>query len=311
MKTREAKLKTIKRVTLATVSTLTATTIALINSLVFDLKETKQAYDYMTKGESVLYDYSDTTTKKINPQAYLIKLRQTKLPTTTKNYNGAEYKFVNEEDIIKLSKEFSIAIERYFKSCDASYWTNESVEQFWPEDIEYIITAISYKESSYRADVMNEIGCGGLTGLNKETMLDTFANQWLTPKVWGDKVPQVNCNPNEVDILNPTTCIEYTYYNIGYNLANRFKKDKYFIDIDGTKRSVWDEISYTEDMQNRLIIASHLFGVNNVVDSVFERNYDKDGNLIPINKYIYSKYVEDVLDKAITLSSKYNYNYGY
>ena len=308
MEKKDAKLKSLKKVVVRAMSMLTAATISLLATVGCAINDEEKVQDTHPIREKVTTQETVPTEKEICYKK-LEYLRQQKLPTTTQTFNGKQYQVAEEKHIVELSHRFAKAIEDYFKECGASDWTNPYSGEFWPEDIEFIVTAIAFRESTYRTDVMNDIGCGGLTGINKEQLLDTLGNQWLTSRVWGENVPQVNCNPSEVDILNGTTSIEYTYYNIGYNLANRFKKDKYFIDTDGTKRSVWEKIEFTEEKQIRLIIASHLFGVNNVVDSVFGRNYDKDGKLIPIRDYMYSDYVEDVMDKMVELEILYGEAY--
>lgn len=253
-----------------------------------------------------------TRARELTPYERLQAVRNIKLPTYTgtfKDEDGIrrEYEFAREEDVLAVSRELSKAIEEYFESCGASNWTNEDNKQFWPKNIEYIVTAIAFRESTYRTNGVNNIGCAGLTCINEKKLLTTLGEQWLIPRIWGDNVPQVDCDSSTVDILNGTTAVEYTYYNIGYNLANRFKKDKYFTDVDGARRSVWQVLEYSEEMQIRLIIASHLFGVNNVIDSIFGRNYDKNGKLIPINDYIYCGYVGDVMCKTEELICTYEY----
>ncbi len=310
MTIKKPTFKTVKRVTIATASMLTASLVALGGALGYEAHQNNKNR-YVT--DFKYFSKEIVPEKPIKKDEYdrLQDLRKKKLPTTPKKFNGEIYQVADEQDVLELSKDFALAIEDYFKTCGASDWANPYSQEFWPEDIEYAVTAIAFMESSYRTDVINEIGCGGLTGLHKEDILKTLGQQWLTPQIWKDKVPKVNCNPDEVDIFNGATCIEYTYYNIGYNLANRLKTDKYFIDIDGTKRSIWNEIDFTEDKQLRLIIASHRYGLNNIIDSIFKRNYDKEGNLIPLSNYIYSEYVEGVMDKMVSLELEYGENLSY
>ena len=313
MKTTESKIKSMKKVIVATMSMLTAATIAFVSTIGFTMNDSKQMKETTSSNKVTMSQKGQPTTEHENKEsiecARLKGLRKYKLSTTTKYFDGKPYQVADEKDVLRLSKEFAIVLEKYFKSCGASDWSNPYTEEFWPYEIEYLVTALAFQESSYRTDVINERGCGGLTVLHEEDVLKTLGDQWLVPRIWGDNVPQVNCNPDEVDIFNGTTCIEYTYYHIGYLLANRFKNAKYFIDEDGTKRSVWDEIEFTEDNQLRLIIASYFYGVNNVVDSVFGRNYDSNGKLIPLKDYIYSDYVESVLDKMIELEILYEPSY--
>lgn len=266
--------------------------------------------------ETIEQTQNETTKQDENVGQYrtLEQLRSVELKTysTTFLEQGKRniYNFANEEDILQISYEFKYAIEDYFRGCGASFWTSEKDEQFFPEDIEYLVTAIAYKESSYRCNVINELGCGGLTGLNKKELLETLQNQWLVKNIWGNNIPYVNCNSEEVDIFNPTTCIEYTYYNIGYNLANRLKLDKEFT-YKGERRKLSEVIDYSkEDMFDRLIAASHLFGLNNVVTAAFGDKFDKDGNKIDVNQYLYSDYVEDVLAKKYELKNTYENKYS-
>lgn len=223
----------------------------------------------------------------------LEELRKVKLPTKTQYFNGKPYQVVAEQDVLELSREFKYAIKDYFKACGAGDWTSTSTQDFWPEDIEYIVTAIAFVESSYRADVINNIGCGGLTGIQKEDTLQTL-NGWANNSgIWGSTIPYINCNPAEVDMFNPATCIEYTYYSIGYNLANRLKKDKSFIDNNGRKQSVWKHVDYTPENQRDMIIASHFWGLTNVVNGATNTT----GKGRDANFYMNSDYVNKVLDK--------------
>lgn len=302
MTNREARLKRLKRVKLvkrlivADIAALVLTSALLVAPL------------------GINNDSSYTKDNKIHEVTDIIQyrslneLRQVKLPTTTQRFDGVKYQVANEEDILKLSREFSFAIEEYFKSCGAIHWTNNDNQQFWPKDVEYMVTAIAFRESTYRTDVINEKGCKGLTCLKEEELLKTLREEWLVTRIWEDNIPNVNCNPDEVDMFNGTTCIEYTYYNIGYNLANRFKKDKYFTDVDGERRCVWNVLDYSEETQNRLIIATHLFGIDNITNSVFGRA-NSSGKVIAIDKYLYCDYVEDVMDKMQELKNNYEQNF--
>lgn len=231
----------------------------------------------------------------------LEEIRKYNLPTVNLKYGNKYHQTVQEEDVLEVSRQLSTAVEEYFKSYGASDWTNEDNAQFWPKDIEYIIAAIAFRESGYRTNCINEQGCGGITGLNEDDALETL-DLWLhNTSIWGEDYPNINCNANEVDIFNPVVCMEYTYYNMGYLLANRFKKGKQFVDYDGEIRGVWEVLPYSEDTQVRLIVACHLFGVGNVIDAIFERQANGDD----INEYIYSQYVNDVLCKRNELKAKY------
>lgn len=306
---REAMLKLTKRVIL--VSAVTAT-LALTAMGIAKWREGRPVDGNVTVSEQV----SEPVSKPSGGDVYrdLEQLRKIQLPTYNGTYPDAEgirreYKFVYEEDVLNLSKEFSLAIEDYFKAHGSSNWTNDDYKEFWPEDIEYMVAAIAFRESEYRTNSTNEErNCVGLMGINKGEMLPTL-EQWLTLPIWAPNYPQIEFDIEKVDMFNPTSSIEYTYYNIGYGLANRFKKDKKFTDIDGKRKTIWTTLEYSEDMQNRLIIASHLYGMTNVVDSIYDRNYYEDDNgqkhKIPLSKYIYSDYVEDVLDKMYELKNTY------
>ena len=222
-----------------------------------------------------------------------------------------EYTFVSDEaELVAINRALALAIKDYFKTYDASDWTNPDNEQFWPEDVDLLMTAIAWRETEYRADAKSSTNnCAGIAGLDKDKLLKTLTDSgWLQLDEWGASKPYINCNPAEIDVFNPVVCLEYSYYNMGYNLANRLKKDKYFNDeVSGDRISIWQKLDYSEEMQLRLIISSHLFGVNNVVDSVFDRNYDKEKQrYIKLSEYIYSDYTNDVLDKYYELCKTYS-----
>ncbi|MBQ3502147.1 MAG: hypothetical protein IJA72_00580, partial [Clostridia bacterium] len=243
--------------------------------------------------------------------------REIEIPTeqitwTEKDGSKSKYQQAKEEDVVYVSRQLSNAIEDYFKACGATDWVSDKNNQFWPKNIEYIVTAIAFNESSYRTNCMNAGGKGGITGVYKSALLKTFSEQWLVSRIWEDTIPQVNCNPDEVDIFNPTTCLELTLENIGYNLANRFKQDKYFTDIDGQKKCVWDTLEYSEELQIRLVVASHRFGVGNVINSIYGRNYsEEEKRYIPLEEYIYGGYVNSVMEKALELEQTYEQGFGY
>jgi len=229
----------------------------------------------------------------------LEELRQAELPTYVDRYEGQEYCFVREEDVLEISREFKYAIEDYFKEHGAGNFTNLS--EFWPEDIEYIVTAIAFTESTYRTNCMNEVGCGGLAGIKKEDLLKSL-NGWANnTSIWGKNIPYINCNPDEVDIFNAVISIEYTYYNIAYNLVNRFRKDKTFTDQDGKKQNIWKNIEYSEDTQTELVIASHFWGMTNVVNGALNNT----GKGRDAEFYQNSDYVNKVLKKKAELINTY------
>lgn len=312
MNKRQAILKKLKKVIILDITAISLVSLILLTSLGIEKVNSKNIDLTDTDAETTQEEVVENDITEAKEQVRsLQQLRQVKMHTYTNTFKDEdgvrrEYICVNEEEVVDLSREFSVAIEDYFKSCGASNWTNDDLKQFWPEDIEYMVTAIAYRESTYRTNISNDLGCSGLTCLNKVSTLNSLGQQWLVPRIWGDKVPQINCNPEEVDVLNPTTSIEYTYYNIGYNLANRLKKDKYFIDTDGTRRSIWQVLDYSEETQNRLLIAMHLFGINNVTDAVFGNKIDSEtGKKVSVEQYIYSDYVEDVLNKMYELKNTY------
>ncbi len=262
-------------------------------------------------------DIIDIQQPQTTEEAYnnLKKVTSIKMPTYEDTYKDPDgvrrkYNFVYEEDVLSVSAQLSIAIEDYFKACGASDWADPNTEQFWTEDVEYIVAAMAFKESCYRTNSTNdERDCVGLVGINEELLLPTL-EQWLTLPVWEPTYPNVEFDSTKVDMFNPTTSLEYTYYNMGYNLVNRFQKGKRFYDEKTqSELSVWDKLEYSPQLQIKLVIASHLFGLDNVIDSVFERNYDEYGKLIPLSRYINSEYVNTILEKTEDLKSTYNVNY--
>ena len=307
MSTKQAKIKNLKKISIVKLSTLSLVGVMLLSSLggcAIKQNDKDNVIDN-TRMEDKAYEYRS-----------LEELRKVKLSTyidTFKEEDGSKKKYhvVEEQDVLELSREFRYATKDYFKSYGASNWTNEDTKQFWPKDIEYMVTAIAYRESTYRTDSTNkERDCVGMMGINKNKMVPTL-EQWLTSYHWAPNYPQVEYDVTKVDMFNPTTSMEYTYYNIGYNLINFFKKDKYFTDKDGKYKTIWTTLKYSEDMQNRLIIASHLFGIDNVVDSIYDRNYDEEQKrYISLDEYIYSDYVEDVLDKMYELKNTYEQEQG-
>ena len=237
----------------------------------------------------------------------LQKLRKSKLPTYVDTYmeeDGTKLKYVyaREQDVLKLSINMADALEDYFESLGAIHWTSDDKKQFWPDDIGYTVTAIAYRESSYRINIVNDKGCQGITCINEEAVMDSL-DDWLTTERWGKGINYISFDEDKVDMLNPTTCIEYTYYSIGYHLAHWYKS----FNKDRGKSSVWDTIEYSEDLQERLIIATHLFGIGNMEDSIYKRPNQK-GNIVPLKDYIYSDYVEDVLAKKQELIHNYKHN---
>lgn len=247
--------------------------------------------------------------KDVEQSAYerLQGLRKTKLATymdTYKEEDGTKdkYLYAYEEDVLELSIQMADAIKEHFESMGAIHWTSDDKKKFWPDDIGYTVTAIAYRESSYRTNIVNDKGCQGITCIKEEDLMDSLDN-WLTTDRWGDGVKYISFDADKVDMLNPTTCIEYTYYSIGYHLAHWYKH----FNKNRGKASVWDTIEYSEDLQERLIIATHLFGIGNMEASIYKRPNQK-GKIVPLKEYIYSDYVEDVLAKKQELIHNYKHN---
>lgn len=344
----EPQLKKMRKVTLASIAGLSALAISLGTIITVGCASQTQRPEYISVPEHTIAvepelevdenqieyvgkaeqkpadskqiyfpeDHKDTmTAEQKDSYEELCKVASQKLETYEGNYKDNDgvtrkYLFVkNEEDLIQLSKELSVAVKNYFKAYGASDWANPDEEMFWPENIEYLVVAIAWRETEYRTNTWNEeSGCGGITALNKEMLLKTFTHgNWLTEDVWGKHIPYINCNPNEVDVFNLGQNMLYQYLNIGYNLANRLKNEKTFYDEESNTRiGVWQKLNYTDEMQDRLIIASQLFGINNVVNSVFDRNYnEKEKRYIPLKEYVDSSYTNDVMNKFNELVDKY------
>ena len=227
-------------------------------------------------------------------------LRNVNLPTYKDKFKGETYTFVKEKDVFAYCVELKYAIKDYFKKYGASDWYSPEEQKFWMDNVEYVVTAIAYAESTYRTDCFNERGCGGITGLNKQQVLETLDNWLHETAVWGKNFPDISTEDENVDVFNPATSLEYTYYNIGYVSRVIFQKDKKF-EYNGEMYCIWDNIAFSRENQNKLIIASHLFGIGNIVDA--SKGVQKDGH--NIDYYLNSKYVQKVLDKTEELKSKY------
>ncbi|MFQ6724304.1 MAG: hypothetical protein ACLRFE_03105 [Clostridia bacterium] len=310
---RQAKLKKLKRVTIATVGLLLVATITLGVGVGVELSNKDDE-----KAPIVQLDDTNSTTNsgdkhKTKEQAFkdMQKVLNIELETYEDYYKDPDgvrrkYKFAHEEDVLELSKDMSIALEDYFRACGAKYWTNSDDEQFWPKNIDYIITAMAFKESTYRTNAVSDRGCKGLTGLDKVGVLDSLDN-WLIPRTWGDDMKHISFDASKVDVFNPTTCMEYTYYYTGYHLVHWFKKDRKFIDEDGVKKCIWDTVEYSEEMQTRMVIATHFYGIGNMLDAIYNRPNEQK-KIIPLDNYIYSDYVEDILAKTNELIDTYENN---
>lgn len=249
------------------------------------------------------YIYESSTPTK-SAKEMLEDARNMKFETIKETFHDGvkkEYDVLKEEDVLNISRNFSIALERYLLEFGASYWTNPDKQQFWPEDIEYIMVGIAYKESTYRTNYINNGRYGGLTGFDEHESLKTLKEEWFTERIWDEGMPDVDCSDENFDLFNPNQCIEYTYHHFGYSLANWFKKDKYFY-YKGERRCIWDKLDYSEEIQTRLLIANHLWGIDNILCSIYGLE-NEDGLIVPIEKYIYGDYVEGVLAKAHELKS--------
>ena len=241
------------------------------------------------------------------PYQRLQSVRKTKLPTYVDNYRDEDeiarkYKFAHEKDVVALSVEMADVLEDYFKSIGAIHWTSDDKKQFWPDGIGYTVAAIAYRESTYRTNIVNGEGCQGITCIKEDALMKSLG-EWFTTDRWGDSIATISCKADEVDMLNPTTNIEYMYHEIGYYLAHWYKS----FNKDRGKSSVWDKLEYSEELQERLIIATHLFGIGNMEDSIYKR-CNEDGVIVTLEDYIYSDYVEDVLAKKQELINTYKHN---
>lgn len=244
---------------------------------------------------------------KQTPYQRLQAIRKTKLPTYVDTYmekdgTRKKYTFAYEDDVVDLSVEMADVLEDYFESINAIHWTSDDKKQFWPDDIGYTVAAIAYRESTYRTNIVNSKGCQGITCIKEDALMKSLGG-WFTTDRWGDSIATISCKADEVDMLNPTTNIEYMYHEIGYYLAHWYKS----FNKDRGKSSVWDKLEYSEELQERLIIATHLFGIGNMEASINEEP-NEDGKIIPLKDYVYSDYVEDVLAKKQELINTYKHN---
>ena len=287
MQNTEAKIKKLKKVIICTSAALLVASTTFFVSLGLT-NNNPSTEDFKTKQTQSSSDKHTQTPKYRS----LEELRKVKLPTHTEYFDGVPYQVVDEEDVLKLSREFKYAIQDYFESRGAIYWTNNDTKQFWPKDIEYIVTAMAFNESTYRTDVSNDKGCVGLLGIRKADMLKSI-NGWANDTtIWGKDIPYVNCNPDEVDVYNPVTAIEYTYYYMGYHLANVLKKDTTF-NYNGKEHCLWDYTKFSSSKQTKLLVASHFWGYGNLTTSALginEQGYTLDTLLD-------SQYVTRVINK--------------
>lgn len=294
------KLKSNKKLALATASALLTIstllgTVGCVNSQQTD--ETRLAYSQQQT--------STQTLKRLSIQ----ELRQTQLPTYqqyfTENGERKMYDCVEEADVLKYCIQLKYALEDYYKSLGASDWCEPNRDKFWFDDIEYIVTAIAFKESTYRANLpVNSKGCSGLTCLNKHDVISSL-HGWLgNSAIWGNDMPDVCLNENQIDILNPATCLEYTFLNIGYTCRNALQEDRKFT-VQGSTYCLSDKISYDGDTITKLAVASHLFGIGNIAKATYGVHENGD----TIGEYLNSQYVKDVMSKAQQLKLTYGDKY--
>ena len=292
----KSKLRNGALIGLATLMTATSTACSL------EADKVDNDQEIVIKQDMGIKQYNES------PYQRLQAVRKIKLPTyeaTYKDEDGVKrkYTFAYEEDVVELCIQMAEVLEDYFISIGAKPWTSDDKKQFWPEDIGYIVAAIAYRESTYRTNIVNDKGCQGITCIKEKALLNSL-EQWFTPNIWGDGVEYVGLDADKVDMLNPTTSIEYMYYEIGYYLTHWYKS----YDKNRGKKSVWDKLEYSEDLQERLIIATHLFGIGNMEDSIYKCP-NQNGEIVPLKDCVYSDYVEDVLAKAQELKLTYGNNY--
>lgn len=231
------------------------------------------------------------------------ELRQVKLPTYqqyfTENGERRLYDFVEEEDILKYCIQLKYALEDYYKSLGASDWCEPKEGKFWFDDIEYVVTAMAFRESTYRAsNPENSKGCSGLTCLNKTDVLNSLQGWLGNPSIWGSNMPDVSFDPNRVDILDASTCLEYSFLYIGYTCRNALQEGRRFTH-KGQTYCLSDKISYDDNTLTKLAVATHLFGIGNMAEA----------SSTTLNEYLNSQYVKDVMSKAQELKLKYDNKY--
>jgi len=311
---KKAVLKNLKKAIVVNIASLSLVGAILLGSLGYErINQNTNQNSNMVENVQVQVNAGEDTQLPTRKYKTIHQLRSVELPTysnTFKDDDGIRrmYDFVHEEDVLNLSTELKYATEEYLRSYGASYWTNPDEKQFWPEDMEYIVAAIAHTESSYRINSKNKKGYGGITGFDDVDSLKTLREQWFVSHIWGSNIPDVDCSSENFDMFNPNQCMELTYHYLGYTMANRFKKDKHFIDdYDGARRCIWDKLEFSEETQTRLMIASYFWGIGNVTNSVFGHPNDK-GEIVSIDDYLYSSYVEKVLAKTYELKNTYGYN---
>lgn len=292
---KKAKLKADKKVWLARGAAAAIVGGMILGTAGCGVQNLISKHEYVNAAEDENFEYRS-----------LEELRKVKLPTYTDKYQGKEYEFVNEEDLLQLSREYKHAIEDYFRAHGASDFTNPDTGEFWPEDIEYIVVATAFVESGYRTNCVGKNGCVGISGINKESLLTTLDGWANNTTIWGDDVPYINCNPDEVDLLDASKAIEYHYFSIAYMLANRLKKDKTFV-LDGKEQCIWDHVKYNTENQQELLVASHLWGINNITRAGLGNH--PDGNTA--KGYMNSQYVAKVQAKKEELIQKYENDFSF
>lgn len=244
-----------------------------------------QAEDYVSKIDT---DYSS-----LSPKQALKKAQNTKMYTYLDNY-GTEGNFLytNEDECHIMSEIFRDVIMDYFKYYEASDWVSDDLGKFWPDNMAELMTAIAYKESSFRTNLTNDEGFTGMMQLDEASVLKSLEN-WMNAPAWGDNGPYINCNPDQIDMHNPTKCLEYSYYYMGYILCNFLKENKRFKrEADGKYYCVWDYVKFSEETQLRALIASYRFGPTKVTDAMMGMSKDNE----TANTYLNSEYVNTALE---------------
>lgn len=247
--------------------------------------------------------------KQILERLSIQELREVELPTYqqyfTENGKRDLYDCVEEEEVLKYCIQLKYALEDYYKSLGASDWCEPNKDKFWFDDIEYIITAVAYKESTYRANLPpNSKDCSGITCLKKDDCLKSLRGWLGNTSIWGSNMPDLSFDENKVDVLDAKTCLEYTFLMFGFNCRNMLQEGRHFT-IDGKTYCLSDKLEYADDTVTKLAIASHLFGPGNVAKATYGIQENGD----TINEYLNSAYVKGVLAKAQELKLLYGGKY--
>lgn len=260
--------------------------------------------------EEYIQQQSAKEDKQVLERLSIQELRQVKLPTYSQYFTEKGerklYDFVQEEDVLKYCIQLRYALEDYYKSLGASDWCEPQKGKFWLDGIEYIITAVAYKESTYRANLPpNSKDCSGITCLKKDDCLKSLQGWLGNASIWGsDNMPDLSFDENEVDVLDAETCLEYTFLMFGFNCRNMLQEGRHFT-IEGKTYCLSDRLKYDDDTVTKLAIASHLFGPGNIAKATYGIQEDGD----TIDDYLNSAYVKGVLEKARELRLRYGEKY--